>query len=198
MPALSWKTSLRPNRSPNLPASTVAIVSVSRYDVTTHDTWAPPPRSPTIVGSAVETIVWSSAASSMPEHDRAEDEVDLAPAQYGCRYRLTRSRSRGPDCHLWTIDRRANAHRHTFQVTSYRSRFITLSHAATKSLHELLLRVVAGVDLGDARAARSSSRTPGRPGVPVQTDLAGRRRGPRRCRCRRRTSTSTSCPCRAG
>ena len=29
-PALSWKMSLRPNRSPNLPASTVAMVSVSR------------------------------------------------------------------------------------------------------------------------------------------------------------------------
>ena len=66
MPALSWKTSLRPNRSPNLPASTVAMVSVSRYDVTTQETCAPPPRSPTMVGSAVETIVWSSAASSMP------------------------------------------------------------------------------------------------------------------------------------
>ena len=32
MPAPTWKTSLRPNRSPNLPASTVAIVSASRYD----------------------------------------------------------------------------------------------------------------------------------------------------------------------
>ena len=28
--------------------------------------WEPPLRSPTIVGSAVDTIVWSSAASSMP------------------------------------------------------------------------------------------------------------------------------------
>ena len=32
----SWKISLRPNRSPNLPASTVAIVSASRYDETTQ------------------------------------------------------------------------------------------------------------------------------------------------------------------
>ena len=30
MPAPIWKTSLRPNRSPNLPARTVAIVSVIR------------------------------------------------------------------------------------------------------------------------------------------------------------------------
>ena len=66
IPALSWKISLRPNRSPNFPASTVAMVSVRRYDVTTHDTCAPPPRSPTMVGSAVDTIVWSSAASSIP------------------------------------------------------------------------------------------------------------------------------------
>src|ERR1700710_2727085 len=45
-PALSWKISLRPNRSPNLPARTVAMVSVSRYDVTTHHTCDPPPRPP--------------------------------------------------------------------------------------------------------------------------------------------------------
>jgi hypothetical protein len=36
-PAETWKTSLRLNRSPNLPASTVATVSASRYDDTTHD-----------------------------------------------------------------------------------------------------------------------------------------------------------------
>ena len=34
--------------------------------MTTQAMWAPPPRSPTMVGRAVETIVWSSAASSMP------------------------------------------------------------------------------------------------------------------------------------
>ena len=28
--ALTWKMSLRPNRSPNLPASTIAMVSVIR------------------------------------------------------------------------------------------------------------------------------------------------------------------------
>lgn len=66
MIADTWKTTLRPNRSPNLPTSTVATVSASRYAVTTHDMCAAPPRSDTIVGSAVPTIVWSSAASSMP------------------------------------------------------------------------------------------------------------------------------------
>ena len=65
-PALSWKISLRPNRSPNFPARTVAMVSVRRYDVTTHETCDPPPRSATMVGRAVETIVWSRAASSIP------------------------------------------------------------------------------------------------------------------------------------
>src|SRR5581483_3288430 len=39
-------------------------VEASRYAVTTQETCEVPPRSPTIVGSAVETIVWSSAASS--------------------------------------------------------------------------------------------------------------------------------------
>ncbi|GAA2463711.1 hypothetical protein GCM10010289_57170 [Streptomyces violascens] len=34
--------------------------------MTTHDMWAAPPRSETIVGSAVPTMVWSSAASSIP------------------------------------------------------------------------------------------------------------------------------------
>ncbi len=64
--AETWKSTLRPNRSPNLPTSTVATVSARRYAVTTHDMCAAPPRSDTIVGSAVPTIVWSSAASSMP------------------------------------------------------------------------------------------------------------------------------------
>src|SRR3954449_8759119 len=36
-----------------------------RYAVTTHERCSRPPRSPTIVGSAVDTIVWSSDASSM-------------------------------------------------------------------------------------------------------------------------------------
>src|SRR3954469_25612321 len=64
--ALSWNMNLRPNRSPNLPASTVPTVSASRYPVTTQDMCPAPPRSATIVGRAVATIVWSSAASSMP------------------------------------------------------------------------------------------------------------------------------------
>lgn len=62
----AWKTTLRPKRSPNLPTSTVATVSASRYAVTTHDMCAAPPRSDTIVGRAVPTIVWSRAARSMP------------------------------------------------------------------------------------------------------------------------------------
>ena len=62
----SWNTRLRPNRSPNFPASTVDTVSASMYAVTTQLTWPAPPRSPTIVGSAVDTIVWSSADSSRP------------------------------------------------------------------------------------------------------------------------------------
>jgi hypothetical protein len=45
-----------------------------------------PPRSPTIVGSAVETIVWSSEASSS-EHQRADDQHDslgrLLPTPHG-------------------------------------------------------------------------------------------------------------------
>jgi hypothetical protein len=64
--ALIWKTTRRPNRSPNLPTSTVETVSASRYAVTTQDMCPLPPRSSTMVGSAVDTIVWSSAASSIP------------------------------------------------------------------------------------------------------------------------------------
>src|SRR3989442_983612 len=44
----------------------VETVAASRYEVTTQERWLRPPRSPTIVGSAVETIVWSSAARNMP------------------------------------------------------------------------------------------------------------------------------------
>lgn len=61
----AWNSRLRPYWSPSLPHSGVEAVAASRYAVTTHDRWLSPPRSLTIVGSAVDTIVWSSAASSM-------------------------------------------------------------------------------------------------------------------------------------
>jgi uncharacterized PurR-regulated membrane protein YhhQ (DUF165 family) len=48
-----------------LPYSGVTTVIARRYEVTTHERWFSPPSSPTMVGSAVDTIVWSSAASSM-------------------------------------------------------------------------------------------------------------------------------------
>ena len=48
---------LRPYRSPNFPISAVMMVSASRYDVTTQDRWLAPPRSLTMVGNAVATIV---------------------------------------------------------------------------------------------------------------------------------------------
>src|SRR3954451_4396291 len=62
---LAKNTGRRPKRSPSFPQSGVVTVEASRYDVTTQDRWLAPPRSLTIVGSAVATIVWSSAASSI-------------------------------------------------------------------------------------------------------------------------------------
>src|SRR4051794_8142292 len=61
----AWSTRLRPYRSPSLPYSGVTTVTARRYAVTTQERCCRPPSSPTIVGSAVETIVWSSDASSM-------------------------------------------------------------------------------------------------------------------------------------
>ena len=52
-----WNRRLRPNRSPSLPHNGVEIVVARRYAVMTHDRWLMPPRSPTIVGSAVATMV---------------------------------------------------------------------------------------------------------------------------------------------
>jgi len=63
---LPMKIDLRPKRSPNLPPRIVAIVWVRRYAVTTQLMCSAPPRSPTMVGSAVATMVESSAASSIP------------------------------------------------------------------------------------------------------------------------------------
>ena len=51
------KITFRPYRSPSFPYSGVTIVEASKYAVTTHERCLTPPRSPTIVGSAVETIV---------------------------------------------------------------------------------------------------------------------------------------------
>ena len=62
----AWKKVLRPYWSPSLPHRGVDTVEASRYAVTTHARWEPPCRSPTMVGSAVDTMVWSSAARSMP------------------------------------------------------------------------------------------------------------------------------------
>ncbi len=79
MMTLVWKTRLRPNWSPSLPATADVIVWASRYDVTTHETWLPPPRSPTIVGRAVDTIVLSSAASRIPSAIVANATVRARP-----------------------------------------------------------------------------------------------------------------------
>src|SRR5258708_15479601 len=61
-----WKKIFLPYWSPSLPHSGVDTVVASRYAVMTQAMCEPPRRSPTIVGSAVETMVWSSAARSMP------------------------------------------------------------------------------------------------------------------------------------
>src|SRR3954449_5214944 len=50
---------------PSSPCTGVTTVTARRYAVTTQERCWSPPSSPTIVGSAVETIVWSSDASSM-------------------------------------------------------------------------------------------------------------------------------------
>src|SRR5438067_5144052 len=57
----------------------VETVDASRYDVTTQERWLRPPRSPTIVGSAVETIVWSSAARNMPSMSAAKTVQSARP-----------------------------------------------------------------------------------------------------------------------
>ena len=66
MTMAAWKNTFLPYMSPSLPHSGVETVVASRYEVMTQAMCEPPPRSPTIVGSAVDTIVWSSAASIMP------------------------------------------------------------------------------------------------------------------------------------
>jgi hypothetical protein len=48
----------------SFPYSGPTTVDASRYEVTTHASCSRPPRSPTIVGSAVDTIVWSSDATN--------------------------------------------------------------------------------------------------------------------------------------
>ena len=60
-----WKSRLQPSRSLSRPHRGIVTVAARRYAVTTQESWSMPPRSPTIVGSAVETIVWSSEARSI-------------------------------------------------------------------------------------------------------------------------------------
>jgi len=51
----------RPYWSASLPYSGIVAVDASTYAVTTHDKWFMPPRSPTMRGRAVATMLWSSA-----------------------------------------------------------------------------------------------------------------------------------------
>ena len=53
----AWKKIFRPYWSPSLPHSGVDTVVASRYAVMTQAMCEPPLRSPTMVGSAVETMV---------------------------------------------------------------------------------------------------------------------------------------------
>src|SRR6184192_3879874 len=62
----------------------VETVEARRYDVTTQERWLRPPRSPTIVGSAVETIVWSSAARNMPSINAAKTVHSALPVRRPC------------------------------------------------------------------------------------------------------------------
>ena len=52
--------------SPSFPHKGVDTVEANRYDTTTHDRWLAPCNSPTIVGKAVETTVWSRADKNIP------------------------------------------------------------------------------------------------------------------------------------
>ncbi len=56
---------LRPWVSDRRPYRVVVAVAVSMKAVTSHDMWARPPRSPTMRGSAVLTMFWSRAASTI-------------------------------------------------------------------------------------------------------------------------------------
>ncbi|MNT99283.1 hypothetical protein D3C72_2420960 [compost metagenome] len=53
----------RPYWSASLPYRGMVAVEASTYAVTTHDRWAMPPRSSTMRGKAVATMLWSSAPS---------------------------------------------------------------------------------------------------------------------------------------
>ena len=59
--------------------------------MTTHDRWLSPPSSPTIVGRAVETIVWSSAARNMPSISAAKIGASARPLRVSscCPFVLT-------------------------------------------------------------------------------------------------------------
>ena len=83
MTIAACSTRLRPYRSPSFPYSGPETVAVSRYAVTTQERCEMPPRSPTIVGSAVETIVWSSAAKQQHEHRAPEDQRGRAAGAAG-------------------------------------------------------------------------------------------------------------------
>jgi|SRR6478609_7801806 hypothetical protein len=54
---------LRPKASPSMPYAGIATAIARVYAIITQDMCPNPPSSPTTVGSAVATMIWSSAAS---------------------------------------------------------------------------------------------------------------------------------------
>src|SRR3954451_12790028 len=66
IPIAAWNMILRPYRSDSLPQIGVDAVEASSVDETTQDSCSWPPSSPTMVGNAVATMVWDSAARSIP------------------------------------------------------------------------------------------------------------------------------------
>src|SRR4051812_12251800 len=78
-----WKSRLRPYKSLIRPHSGIETVAPSMYAVTTQAIWSRPPRSRTTVGSAVDTIVWSSEASSIASSRPPKLSHNWRPVKFG-------------------------------------------------------------------------------------------------------------------
>ena len=81
IPIPTTNSSFRPYMSDIRPTTGPRDVDITRYAATTQDIWLIPPRSVTIRGNAVATMVMSSAAREQAEHGPEEDKDGTGPAK---------------------------------------------------------------------------------------------------------------------
>src|SRR4051794_27233618 len=196
MPIAAWNMILRPYRSESLPQIGVEAVEASRVAETTQDSCSWPPSSPTMVGSAVATMVWDRAATSIPSISPVStvricrcESTGIVPGPCPCECRSVRSveliracsflkyREKGAD--------RREPDKNVVSSGNLDCRPWSGRRGSTQPAGAVELAVEVGVQLVEQRGEGRAVRI-GPPGEQVAQQLAARRTGAGDCLLPRR------------